>query len=239
MACSSSGSENTNKNTTETNADAKFTGIKEAVDDYGYKSTITYVDGRKEGWARRYFKDGSVYKESHYRENALDGPSRTYDRKGRVLEEKNYKKGNLHGIVIKYFKSGKEKFKASYMNGRPMPGYFVADYTGKESAKPKLNIELKRGDQPTDFYLHITFDQDLNSPKLYLLKDPKDWNDSKFQVAMHNEMMNQTTQVGTVKESLARGNIKADEYYFFVTHKPNKEDEVVFMQPYNLVIDNR
>ena len=102
-----SASTSANNEDQETDVDKKYTGTR--IQNYPngkIKSSVQYVDGRRNGEAKNfyengkkqgttfyYYQDGKVYRESHYVDDKLDGLRKVYNSSGRVMAEMPYKNG--------------------------------------------------------------------------------------------------------------------------------------------------
>lgn len=237
ISCSTGTSKSEAKSADKGSKNNSFTGTQKGEDANGYAFSIEYVNGKKNGEAKRYFKNGEVYKLSTYKEDVLNGPAITYNRQGKVLVEKYYKAGRLDSTLTRYFKTGKVKFQSDYVLDRPLVGYTFTDYTGKEAEKPKMSFEIQPTSDEEKFDIVISIDQNLNNPELYLLENMEDWSKPEFQHGPYRiPMLSNNSAV--IQEQVAKGYRADAEYYFFLVHKPNKKDKAVVMQRYDLQLVN-
>lgn len=90
---------------------------------------ISYVNGKKEGEAKEYFRDGSLETVSHYKNDQLDGAYETYS------------PGNVKTTLC-YFRDGKRHGVATtFINGQPKYTYF---WKGEQVKEAKFKTYVKR-----------------------------------------------------------------------------------------------
>jgi antitoxin component YwqK of YwqJK toxin-antitoxin module len=77
----------------------------------------TYVDGRKEGPGKLFYRSGKVYAAETWVADKLNGPTITYYETGTIQAELNYKDDRLDGLVKEYFPSGKLASEEQYVSG--------------------------------------------------------------------------------------------------------------------------
>ncbi len=65
-----------------------------------------YINGKKEGISRSYYKDGSIYKEEEYVNDKLNGIFNLYYKSGHIYKKGKYTNGKKNGIFLKYFDMG-------------------------------------------------------------------------------------------------------------------------------------
>ncbi len=66
------------------------------------KSSVTYVNGMKNGISKNYYENGNISYETNYENDVLNGISKSYDINGNVTCEENYENGVLNGTLIKH-----------------------------------------------------------------------------------------------------------------------------------------
>ncbi|MDZ7847815.1 MAG: hypothetical protein U5L96_14210 [Owenweeksia sp.] len=141
------------------------------------KNEINYVNGRKEGVAKSFFKNGELWKKVHYKEDKLHGVAEVYDRQGHLLRSVTYKNGREHGPYIKYFKSGNEKLRLHYAHGRPLPGLMRKNYKGELIPEPKIVLD-KLGKVPGRQVLYrstFALDEKVSKVVFYALPVDSVW----------------------------------------------------------------
>lgn len=93
--------------------------------------TETYVNGMKEGTARRYYKTGELLEESVWKSDQLEGLSRTFFQDGKVYLECNYAAGQLNGSFKSSFANGNPELEAFYTAGLRDKDWSYYDASGK------------------------------------------------------------------------------------------------------------
>lgn len=78
-------------------------GVEQCFDALGLSRVTTYVHGKKQGQAKRYYFPNHLEVEENYRDDRLEGLTRYYTQDGLLKEEKNYKSGELNGEVKTYY----------------------------------------------------------------------------------------------------------------------------------------
>jgi antitoxin component YwqK of YwqJK toxin-antitoxin module len=81
------------------------------------KSTVGYVNGKKQGQSIIIDDKGQVQERSTYHQDLLDGPHFKYNR-SRLKEKSQYNNGQLHGVVEKYYPNGKIMERSNYNSGQ-------------------------------------------------------------------------------------------------------------------------
>ncbi len=107
------------------------------------QSKINYKDGKRHGYAVKYFEDGkTISNEYNYEYGKLNGIQKKYYKSGKLYRIQNLKMGVLDGEVKKYRESGKLMSVAVYKDG--FAGTDLKEYlvNGKPKKKyPKIMIE--------------------------------------------------------------------------------------------------
>ncbi len=95
---------------TYTMKDGKYNGVA-----YNYYKNgkvnfeFNYVNGLKEGIVKRFYEDEKLYSTTPYVHDTIDGIRKLYFKNGIVSSETPYKKGNLEPGLKEYYDSGKLK----------------------------------------------------------------------------------------------------------------------------------
>jgi antitoxin component YwqK of YwqJK toxin-antitoxin module len=77
----------------------------------------TYVNGKKEGPGKLFYRSGKVYAAETWANDKLNGQTTTYYETGIIQAELNYKDDRLEGTVKEYFPSGKLSAEEEYVAG--------------------------------------------------------------------------------------------------------------------------
>ncbi|WP_375240333.1 toxin-antitoxin system YwqK family antitoxin [Polaribacter sp.] len=102
---------------------------------------IGYYNGKKEGLAYMFFKDGTVKTKSFYNENVLEGTKIKYYSSGKVFSESKYLNGKKHGIEQVWFENG-QLSKKKYLKDGKENGLQQA---WLKNGKIYVNYEAKNG----------------------------------------------------------------------------------------------
>lgn len=97
-------------------------GLREGIYTFFYtngyiKSTVGYVQGKKQGQLINMDDKGQVLERFSYHQDELNGAYVMYNR-SRIKESRNYKDGKLHGEVVKYYASSILMERSNYANGQ-------------------------------------------------------------------------------------------------------------------------
>ena len=99
-----------------------FNGYREGVYTEFYpngfiKSTVGYVQGKKQGQHVLFDNKGQTLERSSYHNDLLNGTHIKYNR-SRIKEESQYSNGLLHGTVEKYYGTGGIMERSNYNSGQ-------------------------------------------------------------------------------------------------------------------------
>ena len=93
-------------------------GIHEIYDTDGYLlAKLTYIDGRLNGIATKYYQNGKVKQEAYFKDNKQEGPARTYYESGQLRKEDNFINDMQEGMSFTYYKNGKIRSKTPWKHG--------------------------------------------------------------------------------------------------------------------------
>jgi antitoxin component YwqK of YwqJK toxin-antitoxin module len=74
--------------------------------DGSIKEKLGFINGKREGVAKRWSKNGVLRWQSHYEQNKFIGSFKTWWENGVLAEESTYEKGVLEGIQKQWYDSG-------------------------------------------------------------------------------------------------------------------------------------
>jgi len=94
-----------------------YNGVYKSYRDGYLYSEVTLKEGKKEGLARKFYKNGKVNTEVYYKNNIKVDTSRWYYTDGELYRETPYQKGKVHGIQKKYHRNGILKAEIPYESG--------------------------------------------------------------------------------------------------------------------------
>lgn len=93
-----------------------------------------------------FFKDGkTLLSEENYKDGKLDGQATTYYKNGKKTEVANYLNGKLHGKRMRYSDSGKEIESFTYRSGVIHGPAIIYDEKGEVYAKGSYKNGIKSG----------------------------------------------------------------------------------------------
>ena len=81
------------------------------------KSTVGYVQGKKQGQYILIDDKGQVQERSTYHNDLLNGPHITYNR-SRIKGKSHYNNGQVHGLLEKFYPNGKIMERSNYNSGQ-------------------------------------------------------------------------------------------------------------------------
>lgn len=102
---------------------------------------IEYVNGKKEGWYRKWFLTATLSFEATYSNGKLDGTSRSWWSNGNLRSVSNFVDGIPEGLQLEYYKSG-TMFKKINLVGGKEEGL---QQSWRQNGKLYNNYEAKNG----------------------------------------------------------------------------------------------
>jgi len=122
--------------------DQPFTGrVIHAFPTDVLQESTDYIAGKKDGYHRKWFADGTLAFEAVWKNGRLDGISKSWWRNGNQRSEANQVSGKLHGVQWQWYKSG-VKFKQRNMNMGAEEGM---QRSWRENGKVYNNYEARNG----------------------------------------------------------------------------------------------
>ncbi len=76
-----------------------------------------YINGRKNGYSKVYFKDGSLESSENYDDGLLDGASERWYENGRKQSDTRYNNGEIDGVSLWWYENGQIKSISHWVNG--------------------------------------------------------------------------------------------------------------------------
>lgn len=144
-----------------------FTGICFSLNDNNNLDEETeLVNGLKHGKSKKYINDGTLLKESNYKNDLLDGIIKWYS-DGILSVESNYRKGENHGLHNEYDKEGRLSLQMNYNQG-------IKDGLYKEYENGELKEEGKYKDGQRDGLWKKYFNNSKLSEEGYYKEDERD-----------------------------------------------------------------
>jgi antitoxin component YwqK of YwqJK toxin-antitoxin module len=102
---------------------------------------IGYFNGRKEGEALQYFKDGKLQKKSYYNQNKLDKKQLIFWGNGNLASEFNYENGTKKGVQNYWFENGQLAKRKNLKEGKENG----LQQAWLQNGKIYVNYEAKNG----------------------------------------------------------------------------------------------
>ena len=87
------------------------------IDDYGYRTNYTSINGVFHGLLRGLWKSGKLEREFMYKNGNKHGLARYWYESGKLKYEEMYKNGKLHGLTQRWYKSGELQSEFMYADG--------------------------------------------------------------------------------------------------------------------------
>ncbi|CAM4263237.1 Toxin-antitoxin system YwqK family antitoxin [Zobellia roscoffensis] len=102
---------------------------------------LGYLNGKREGIAKRWENNGLLRIESFYKQNRLTGTYKVWWKNGELTEESIYENGALHGVQKMYYPDGSLAKKRQLVNGREEG----LQKSWLKNGKLYINYEAKNG----------------------------------------------------------------------------------------------
>lgn len=119
-----------------------LTGEMVSYHDSGFlASADQFVNGRRQGYAKKWFKDGVLGYESNYSEGVREGFNRSWWFNGNPRSETFYVKGKAEGISLRWYRSGSKFKKSNFIAGKPVG----MQQAWRKNGKLYSNFEYKNG----------------------------------------------------------------------------------------------
>lgn len=119
-----------------------FTGTSIATYTNGNPSeTIEYVNGKRDGYRKKWFEDGNLSYEAQYVSNKLDGTARSWWSNGALRSESFISEGKLNGTQKQWYSSGQLFKELNIVNGKEQG----LQRALRENGKIYINYEAKNG----------------------------------------------------------------------------------------------
>jgi len=88
------------------------------------QNELTYKNGKKEGPAKYYHRNGELSMVANYKNDVLSGKRIGYLQNGELSLKENYADGKREGVFVRYFQSGILKDVVTYENDLPVGKYY-------------------------------------------------------------------------------------------------------------------
>jgi antitoxin component YwqK of YwqJK toxin-antitoxin module len=94
--------------------------------------TVTYKDGKLEGFRKNYHESGSLKNQYSYTDGKIAGEWVEYFENAKLSEKGNYKQGDRNGSWKEYYKSGKLKGEGNYAKDKKVGDWKMYYYDGAQ-----------------------------------------------------------------------------------------------------------
>lgn len=212
--------------------------VRSVYPDGKTKSEITYKDGKKNGLARTFDKNGAIILELPYVNDKREGISKRYYTGGQVVAQTTeYKDDKMHGMQTRYRGNGNVMSEARYENDFPCND--LKEYLENKSLKkkyPTINIKVEDNISSTGIYkLNISLSERVRSVKFYkgnlsstgCVTDKLDY-----------LLMDEATKVGEVTYHLPPGGFVMEELNIVAVYETLMGNTAIAQRRYHVAIDN-
>ncbi len=83
-----------------------------------YQSVENFNNGKAEGWQRRWWENGTLKYEAHFKDDIFDGRLREWNPKGVLMRDNHYLNGQEEGKQRMWYDNGKLRANYIVRNGR-------------------------------------------------------------------------------------------------------------------------
>ena len=119
-----------------------FTGEMVSYQDSGKVSTADqFVNGRRQGYSKKWFANGSLGYESHYAAGVREGATKTWWVNSNLRSDFFFVNGKTEGVGKRWYRSGAKFKKFNYLAGKPIG----LQQAWRENGKLFSNFEYKNG----------------------------------------------------------------------------------------------
>ncbi len=98
-----------------------FDGVQKIDRGDGYRTEITYRDGKLDGTETTWYPNGQIAVQAHYADDVMEGPMTAYDENGMVQSVAPYYNNQLEGVAQTFHPDGKvhseETYRGNALNG--------------------------------------------------------------------------------------------------------------------------
>jgi hypothetical protein len=206
------------------------------------KSEITYKNGKKNGVARSFDRDGSLVLELNYVDDKREGMSKKYFAGGKILAQTTeYRNDKMNGVQIKYRGNGKLLSEAPYQNDFPCLG--LKEYLENEALKkkyPSIEIKVEDNIQSTGSYeIKLSLSEKVRRVRFYEGKlSPNGCitdDDNRLKYLLQDE----STKTGEISWDIPPGTFMMQELNFIAAFETLMGNTAIVQRKYHLAIDNK
>jgi antitoxin component YwqK of YwqJK toxin-antitoxin module len=118
-----------------------FTGTSVLFADTVKIESIDYINGKRNGFYRKWYPSGMLSFESEYKIGKQDGTAKTWWKNGQLRSESHFEKSVGNGVQLQWYKSGAKFKRMNLVNGREEG----LQQSWRENGKLYNNYEAKNG----------------------------------------------------------------------------------------------
>jgi hypothetical protein len=205
------------------------------------KAEVTMKDGKKNGPAIQYYKNGKKALEMNYLGGDRDGLSTRYFENGKVSQQTTFVKDKMHGLQKKFRDSGKFLSEATFFNDQPCKGlkeYYNDGTLKAEKDYPRIVVKpIDRIFQDATYVLKVSLSEKANEVEFFT-------GSLTEQKCIGNKASKAWSLTGTKGEAdliftLPPGSLIMEKINIIAKFKTINGNFYIRELPYNLAIENR
>jgi len=212
--------------------------VQNKYDNGKTRSEVTYKNGKQNGPAKSFDREGHLLLELFYIDNKRNGLSKKYYEGGQqIYQSTEYKDDKMHGHQTKFRENGNLMSEARFENNFPCTGLkeYLLDNTLKKKY-PQINIKpVDRLESSGVYTLEISMSDKIKSVKYYSGKLNRTG-------CMHDDLyfilQDQTKKTGQLTYNLPPGGFMMEELNIIAVVETLLGNSYITQRSYNLAIDN-
>jgi antitoxin component YwqK of YwqJK toxin-antitoxin module len=118
-----------------------FTGTSVLFSDTVKIESIDYMNGKRNGWYRKWYPNGMLSFEAEYKIGKRDGTAKTWWKNGKLRSESHFENSVANGVQLQWYKSGAKFKRMNLVNGKEEG----LQQSWRENGKLYNNYEAKNG----------------------------------------------------------------------------------------------
>ncbi len=202
------------------------------------KSEVIYKDGKKNGIARTFDKDGSVILELPYVNNKREGTSKKYYAGGKILAQSTeYKDDLMFGLQKRYRGNGNLMSEARYEYDKPCAD--LKEYLENQSLKkkyPVINVKVENKVKTTGIYLlRVSLSERMRNVKFYKGKLSKS---GCMLDGMEYVRLDESTRTGEISYYLPPGGFVMEELNIVATYETIMGNTAIAQKQFHVAVNN-
>lgn len=235
ISCESSIKKANDQKTTGWAIDDNNDSVYLRYDDKGkLESYTTYKNGRKNGLAKKYYKNGNTQFVINYQNGLKEGLTKWYYENGQLYRETLYTDDEPSGIQKKYYENGKPMAEIPYKNGEVIPGLKEYTKSGKlKTIYPELIIRpIDRLAFENTYTVEVFFSEKLKTAMYYkvIRNEEKGW-ESLIELKKINGK-------GQDDYYISRGSFMLKKEIYRGEYNTSLGNKYVAEKSFNIAIDN-